>query len=78
MEIVLLSQDNCGPCKMLKKYMDREGIEFREINISKEPEQADKYGIMSTPVTILEDEGEEVTRFNGFSPDKVEEFAEYL
>lgn len=78
MKIVLLSQNGCQPCRIQKKFMESQGIEFTEINISDNPDKIEKYDITSTPVTILEEDGEEITRFNGFDQEKVLEFAEYL
>ena len=78
MELVLLSQNGCAPCKIEKKFLENEGIELTEINLSEQPEKIEEYNVMGTPVTVLEDDGEEITRFNGFVPEKILEMAEYL
>lgn len=78
MEIIVLSQNGCVPCSMVKKYLANEGVDFREINISEAPSAVEEFGIMSTPVTILMDEGEEVVRVKGFAPDDLEALAEQL
>lgn len=78
MELFVLSQTTCAPCKILKNYLKNEEVEFTEININVEPEAVEKYGITSTPVTILMDGEEEIVRVHGFAPDQLEDLIEQL
>lgn len=78
MELIVLSQNGCAPCKALKLFLQEEDIEFTEINLSEQPEMIEEYNVMSTPVTVLSDEGEEITRVNGFPREQILELAENL
>lgn len=78
MELIVLSQDNCAPCKVLKKFLDRESIKYTEVNLSNLPHLAEHYRVMSTPVTVLEEDGDEVSRVHGFIPEDIMELAEYI
>ena len=78
MELIVLSQNDCAPCKVLKNFLTQEEIPFTEINLSENPDKIEHYKVMSTPVTVLEEDGEEITRVQGFNPEQVEELAEYL
>lgn len=78
MELVFLTQDDCRGCDDQKIFMDNEGIDYKEINLSEEPQFVNQYGVMSTPVTILEEDGEEITRVSGFIRDSIEELADNL
>ncbi len=40
-QITMYSTPWCGYCKRLKSQLDREGIEFAEIDIEQKPEAAD-------------------------------------
>jgi thioredoxin 1 len=58
--VVLFTSDHCPHCKKMekilrnieKKYVSM-GIEFYEINISKNQEAATKYSIMSVPLIVF-------------------------
>jgi len=78
MELIVLSQDGCAPCKVLKDYLTRELVEFTEVNLSKLPHLAEHYSVMSTPVTVLEEDGEEIARVHGFVPEDIMELAENI
>jgi mycoredoxin len=39
--VTMFSTTWCGYCRVLKKAMDREGIDYVEINIENQPEAAD-------------------------------------
>lgn len=78
MKLIVLSQTTCAPCKILKNYLNSEEVEFTEINIDIEPEAIEKYGITSTPVTVLMDDEEEIVRVHGFSPDQIDDLIEQL
>ena len=62
----------CGPCKMMtpvmeemeKKYSDN--MEFKKIDIDKEPKMAEKYKIEAVPTfVILSPTGDEIDRVEG-------------
>lgn len=68
MKLVLISQNNCTPCQMVKNYLDNEDAEYTEINVSENPNAIQEYSVMSSPTTILFDGDDEVARVSGFSP----------
>lgn len=50
MTILLLTSPGCQPCKEMKKRL--EGIPYREIDVTEEPELALALGIRSTPTVV--------------------------
>ncbi len=70
-KIVVLSQPGCGKCVMVKKLLKADAVEHDVVNIRKEPEYIERYGISSTPVTLLlDDDGvTELQRIHGFDRD---------
>ncbi|HVF04687.1 MAG TPA: mycoredoxin [Frankiaceae bacterium] len=40
-ELVMFTTTWCGYCVRLKRFMDREGIAYREVNIEDDPEAAE-------------------------------------
>lgn len=72
MYIVVVSQNGCNPCQMVKNFIKNEDIEFTEVNISTDSDAIEKYGVMSTPVTILFDGDEEIARVVGYNPPDIE------
>lgn len=72
MELIVISQHGCNPCRMVKNYLNSENVEYTEVNVTEDPSKIDEYNVMSTPVTILLENGEEVARVAGFKPDELE------
>lgn len=72
MELVVLTQPTCAPCRVLKNYLTMEGVSFKEVNVQEEPDYIEQYEIYSTPVTLLLDSnGEAIEKVDGFSPDGI-------
>ena len=78
MELIVLTQPNCAPCKMVKQYLTENNIEFKALDLTDDPSLATEYGIMSTPVTILVEDGEELARTSGFAPPELNDLASNL
>lgn len=82
MELIVLSQTVCSGCKKLHNKLEElkkeSSFEYTEINIDDQPEAVAKYNIMSTPVTILMDEEEEITRVVGYSFKNEEDIEELI
>lgn len=77
--ILLLSQPSCRPCGFVKNLLEESSVDYQLVDITQENEYIDKFGIMSTPVTILIDENnEEIIRVNGFDPESIEMMIEQL
>ena len=67
--ITVNSKNNCVQCKMTKRFLDENGVEFKEINIDEQPEfiqHVKDLGFSAAPV--IETEGE---AFSGFQPSKL-------
>jgi glutaredoxin-like protein NrdH len=59
----------CVQCDMTKRYMDKNGIEYTTVDITKDPEALDMIlgmGFQSAPVVISE-----AGNWAGFQPDKI-------
>lgn len=71
-EITVYTTPNCPWCHKLKDFLRGEGIDYREINVREDFEEARKMvaltGERSVPVTVIG--GEVVT---GYAPDKIKE-----
>lgn len=58
----------CGPCKMMNPILDELEKEFAgkveivKINVDEQPEESERYGVMSIPTYVLIKEGKEVDR----------------
>lgn len=60
--------DWCPPCKMMEptiKELEAEGVEVERIDIDKNQDLADTYGVMSIPTFVIENESREIFRFVG-------------
>ena len=58
----------CGPCRFFKPYiieLIRDGENIEMIDIDANPEQSQKYQIMSVPTLIFEEDGEIFAKRNG-------------
>jgi glutaredoxin-like protein NrdH len=69
--ITLFSKNNCMQCKMTKKFLEKEGADYQEINIDEHPEKIEyvkSLGFSAAPVI----ESENLV-FSGFQPAKLKE-----
>ena len=59
--------DWCGPCRMLGPILDELSKDYNiyKINVDKDSELAQSYGIMSIPCMIVFKDGKEVERLIG-------------
>ena len=80
MKLVVVSQNGCNPCIMVKNYLDDADVEYKIFNLSDEEFvevegenlTSDDLAIMATPITILFDGADEVSRVRGFDPEQLE------
>ena len=77
-EVPIYSAVKVNGKKLYEYARNNEEVEFTEYNITNSPEKIKEFEIMSTPVTILMDEDEEIARINGFSPDDLLALAEQI
>lgn len=69
--ITIFQKQLCMQCKMTKKFLEKEGADFVEINIDEHPEKIDyvkSLGFTSAPVIEAGD-----IVFSGFQPNKLKE-----
>ncbi|MCD8294287.1 MAG: thioredoxin [Clostridia bacterium] len=70
----------CGPCRMLAPVMEKVSVKhpditFVKMDIDKNMEIAVEYGIMSIPLVMAFEGGQDVNKTLGFMPeDEVEDF----
>lgn len=70
-KITIFSKNNCMQCKMTKKFLDKEGADYQEINIDERPDMIDyvkDLGFSAAPVVKAGD-----IIFSGFQPAKLKE-----
>ncbi|MFU2164025.1 glutaredoxin-like protein NrdH [Streptococcus pluranimalium] len=70
-KITIFSKNNCMQCQMAKKFLEKEGLSFQEINIDENPEHIEyvkSLGFSAAPVIQA---GNVV--FSGFQPAKLRE-----
>ncbi|MFC7139911.1 thioredoxin family protein [Halosimplex aquaticum] len=69
-EVILFTQETCGACATQRekndgledKYPD---VEFREVDIQKDLETAEEYGVRKSPTTLVYANGEQIAEFIG-------------
>lgn len=65
--MILYTQPSCQPCKATKKWLDKAGIEYDQIDLSVDPAAADAVkalGYTSAPVVVVSDDW----HWSGFRP----------
>lgn len=79
MKLLVLTQDNCRYCDMVKNYLVSKNVIFDVINLSTHPEYQDKYDVMGTPTILLMDGEEVVAKTYGFfNPETLDTFIDQL
>lgn len=69
MTVELMSLPNCVQCAMSKRWLKHWNVPFTEIDMSENPEAADRAkaaGFLAAPVVFTEKES-----WSGFRPDKL-------
>ncbi len=69
--VLWFSNPKCAPCKKIKPTMINvsvkyKNIKFFKIDVDKNPDVAEKYGITSVPTIIFFKKGREVSRLSGY------------
>lgn len=71
--VTIYSKNNCVQCKMTKRFLDTNHVEYREINLDEQPEFVDhvkNLGFNAAPVIQTADEV-----FSGFQPAKLKKLS---
>lgn len=53
--VTVYSKENCAACQQTKRFLEREGIPYKEVNLSQVPELVEKFkaeGFMAAPVVV--------------------------
>lgn len=67
--------DWCGPCKMVGPTVEKIAADYdgkalvAKVNIDREPELAQRFGVMSIPTMVFFKKGEELDRKIGVMPE---------
>lgn len=78
MKILVLTQNNCRYCGMVKEYLDNEQVEYETVNMSEQPEYQERYDVMGAPTVLLLDEDEVITKTTGFNKEVLDTLIEQL
>ena len=56
MDVKVLTTDGCTNCVVLEEMLDKLGIKYEVINITKHPEILQKYQVMMAPGLVVDGE----------------------
>lgn len=65
----------CGPCHVLEPILDKlmpsyaGKISLEKVDVDREPEKSQQFGVMSIPTLVLMQDGKEVDRTMGAVPE---------
>lgn len=75
MSVIVYSTPSCPYCKKVKNYLEEQGVDYEDIDVSDNPEKqqemVEKSDQMGVPVVDVD--GEIIV---GFEPDKIEQALE--
>lgn len=76
--ITVYTQPLCQPCKAVKRWLDKRGIEYAAVDVTTSPDDAaalKALGYATTPVIIVSNGDPETDlHFQGFNPDYMERY----
>jgi thioredoxin 1 len=67
-EVLFFNATWCGPCRRMKPIvasMRRQGYRMRDVDVDRNRDLAEKYGIHAVPTFVFIENGSEVNRFSG-------------
>jgi len=67
-EVLFFNASWCGPCRHMKPIvanLRRQGIRLRDVDVDRNAELAQKYGVSGIPTFVFLINGKEVHRFSG-------------
>lgn len=73
MAITVYSKPACVQCNATYRALDKKGLEYSTIDLSKDPEALDRLkelGYQQAPVVVTDSD-----HWSGFNPDKIEQLA---
>ena len=76
--ITLYTQPNCQPCKATKRWWDKRGITYAEVDVTTSPQDAEALralGFKESPVVIVSTGDPETDlSWSGFNPDNLTKY----
>lgn len=72
-KVTIYTKKPCPQCDMTKRLMQREGIEFEEVDLLASPDTLAKFkeeGLLQAPIVVIGNDGR---RWAGFRPDLIME-----
>ena len=70
----MYTSPTCGPCKMMKPFMDdliEDGQDIKIIDLADGREPFEEKGIRGTPTLIYYKDGEEIERYVGYATEQM-------
>ena len=77
-KIIKFEKNDCNPCAMVSKFLDKKGVKYERINAFDNPEMALKFRVRTVPTVILMENDAEVKRVMGFKMEELNEMASEL
>jgi glutaredoxin-like protein NrdH len=78
--ITVYTQPGCQPCRAVKRWLDKRGIEHQTVDVTLSPGDAEALkalGYSGTPVTIVSNGDPETDlHWHGFNPDFLSRYCE--
>ena len=72
-EVKKFSAQWCGPCRMVKSTFEEvksevAGVKYTDIDVDMNTAEAQKYGVRSIPLVVIEKDGQIIERITGSQP----------
>lgn len=67
-EVIVYSKENCQPCRMVKKWLEKNDVEYVEKNATEHIDHLAQLGYRQAPVTVIDSE-----HFYGFDIDRLQQ-----
>ena len=77
-KLIKFGQPTCVPCNMLSNFLKDNEVEYVDVNVHEDVETANKYGITSVPVLVLEIDGVVEEMVFGYNVPEIEELLEKM
>lgn len=79
-KLIKFETPGCRYCQMVENFLNENGVKSEKINPLENPDSAVRFDIgMSVPVTILlDDDGNELGRSNGFNTEELDNLISQL
>jgi glutaredoxin-like protein NrdH len=79
MTLTVYTQPSCQPCKATKRWLDRRGISYQEVDVTTSPDDAEAIralGFKEAPVVIVSSGDPELDlMWSGFDPNNLTKYA---